>query len=646
MALVAQAVSFEPNRETDMTHLDSLSPEVLPLDAWGIATYPLEGKIPGLLTQKQPAGWQPSGLDRTFYLDLMEPVIRMAASWVSESGALIDPVIGREWAQSTPRFVSSAAILLYFDRIPELQDIVFCSMTYCCTQLAAPQVLRDRSADFWMRELATAYDCLKEIAPQELVAQWKTDLARVRPESAYLCVDATHRNLERFHNWAVYSSAGESMRDSAGIGGATDFLWGNRFFEVYMAAQTHRFTTFGMYRDPADPITYDITTRLQFAAAIARGYEGPMRDKLGEVLRRGNLTMLLFVSPDGFVPFGGRSAQFNFQETIVCALSELEARRYRNADPVLAGAFKRQAHLSARAIVPWFSDCNPIRHIKNRFDPKTKHGCDTYGQYSVYSMLATSYLGLAALYADDTIAEQPTPSELGNYSLTLSPAFHKVFLCANGTYVEIDTQADPDHDATGIGRVLFKGLPPGFPLGMPFSAKPKHLFAKGTAAPVRPVALGPVWQRPDGSTDALAEWSTGVVAETTEHKVGDRVDGVSIRYRKGDTQVVEDVRIDADKVLLCWAVEIDGTPVRSVEITVPILIHDGGDHARIEQSETDLMLVFGGKTVAFRWSGMSDPRLEAVEIANRHGVYRILRLVAESGPCHLSIEAVPGKLVQ
>ena len=617
-----------------------MSPEIRDLGSLGLGAYPLEGEIRRILAKPAPEGWRSSGLTREAYLDLMEPMVRTAATWVSDAGALIDPVIHEEWAQSTPRFVSSAAILLHFGRIPDLQATVFKAMTYCCNRLACPDIPKTASPDFWMRELVTAYDCLRILAPGDAVGQWKKSLAAVRPESAYLFVDPTHADLKRLHNWAVYSSAGESMRESAGIGGPDGFLWGNRFFDLYMAAQTHRFTAWGMYRDPDDPITYDITTRLQFAAAIARGYDGPLRDPLEEILRRGDQTMLLFVSPDGFVPFGGRSSQFHFQEAIVCALSELEARRHRVADPALAGAFKRQARLAALAVRPWFADCAPARHIKNRFPPETRHGCDTYGQYSVYSMLATSFFGLAALHADDAIPEHPTPAEIGGYALTLQPAFHKVFLCAEGAYVEIDTQADPNHDATGVGRILFKGCPPGFPLGLPFASHPKCIFAPGCSAPETPVALGPAWRGPDGAADSLASWSEGVRVEIETLKTGGDVSGVACVYRKGATTVHETVRIVRGKVLLDWSVEIDGSPVLPVEIVVPCLVGDGESRASSAPADSGVDLAFRGRTVAFRWG--ADMRLQSDpgEIANRNGVYRLLRLVAPSQPAHIDIETL------
>ena len=182
--------------------------------------------------------------------------MRLAAGWVDEKGAVIDPALNREWNQTTPRFVSSAAILLRFGRCPELLDTVRRAMTYSCSRLPETEV-RESSPDFWMRELATAWYCLKPLVPPEESEAWRARLAAVEPENIYKFTDPAHKKLKEFHNWAVYSSGGESMRDSLGIGGG-DFLWGNRFFDVYMAGQLHRLTPEGMYRDPGDPITYDI----------------------------------------------------------------------------------------------------------------------------------------------------------------------------------------------------------------------------------------------------------------------------------------------------------------------------------------------------------------------------------------------------
>ena len=87
------------------------------------------------MTVSAASGFQPTGLNRDAYLDLMEPIVRLAAGWVDEKGAVIDPALNREWNQTTPRFVSSAAILLRFGRCPELLDTVRRAMTYSCSRL-------------------------------------------------------------------------------------------------------------------------------------------------------------------------------------------------------------------------------------------------------------------------------------------------------------------------------------------------------------------------------------------------------------------------------------------------------------------------------------------------------------------------------
>jgi hypothetical protein len=629
------AAALVKGQGMDDIRVQAFSAEKRDLSAAGIGAYPLEGKVEALLRQPHPPAWTPTGFVRADYLDLMEPIVRMGAQWVDETGALIDPVIQREWAQATPRFVSSAAILLHFGRAQELRDTVFRAMTYCCARLSDPAT-RDSSPDFWMRELVTAYLCLKPIAPPEQVEQWRQALAKVNPEAVYQCVDATHTKLQSFHNWAVYSSAGESMRASAGIGASGDFLWGHGFFDTYMAAQTHRFTEFGMYRDPADPITYDITTRLQFASAIAFGYDGAQRGMLEEILRRGNLTMLLFVSPQGFVPYGGRSSQFNFQEAIVSALCELEARRYKRTDPALAGAFKRQARRSALAVKPWLLESNPPRHIKNQFPPETLHGCDTYGQYSVYSMLAASFFGLAALYADDTIPEQPTPAELGGYVVELAPAFHKVFAACGGHCVEIDTCADKEHDATGIGRLLFGGLPPALPLGMPFAAHPKYQLAPGVAFPALATAMGPEWDH-GGGVRRLAEWESPIASALRVVEETPQCVAFEVTYRKKGHTVRETCRLTSEGLDVVCSVETAGVPVQPLRYLVPILVTDGAVRSVVTRAASSLRVALGGAAVDISWSPAISATLRPGEFANRHGVYQALVLEAADGVIRFTV---------
>jgi len=470
-----------------------------------------ETTVRELLSRPAPANWQPSKVDRNLYLDLAERICRNAAPWVDERGAVIDPVIHKEWQQTTPRFVATGAILLYFGRCEDLREVIFRAMDYVCRALNEPGI-KDRSSDFWMREIATAYRVLQKVAPPERVAEWQKQISQMVPEQTYLFTSPDPAKRAEFHNWAVYASAGESLRQSAGIGGPDNALWGDKFFDEYMSYQLKKFNDFGMYRDPNDPITYDITTRLQIAAALEQGYSGKLRPELESLLKRGDFVTLLEVAPTGEVPFGGRSSQFYFQEGIVSALCELAASHYKDSDPRLAGAFKRQAHLSAMATKDGLlrSD-GKLFHLKNRFTPETRHGCDLYGHYSVYSLFAGSVLGLAALYADDTIAEAPAPAEIGHFGFAVTGSFEKAFANANDNYLEFDLLPMPLHDACGLGRILLAGLPWGVLPVLPFAAEPHYVIAPDLPPNKFAAAVAPEWRNAKGEVERLAE-KTGAPA--------------------------------------------------------------------------------------------------------------------------------------
>lgn len=561
------------------------------------------------MTVSGASGFQPAGLNRDACLDLMEPVVRLAAGWVDEKGAVIDPALNREWCQTTPRFVSSAAVLLRFGRCPELLDTVRRAMTYCCGRLPETEV-RESSPDFWMRELATAWYCLKPLVPAEESEAWRTGLAAVEPENIYKFTDPAHKKLKEFHNWAVYSSGGESMRDSLGIGGG-DFLWGNRFFDVYMAGQLHRLTPEGMYRDPGDPITYDITTRLQIANALHFGYRGEHFQVLDDFLKAGGPTLLHFLSPEGFVPYGGRSAGMQFQEAIAAALCELEANRCKRlGDLESAGQFKRQAHLCIQAIRPYLTG-RELYHVKNRFPPTSLHGCDGYAQYSVYLLFASSVLGQAALFADDSIAERPAPAEQGGYLFVLAPAFHKVFASCGGSYAELDADADLSYDSTGLGRILLKGIPCGVLPAMPFPAAPGYKLTYGKA-PAQPVAVGPAWEGGTAAAKPDAPWNTEILRQTPR-EVAWKCTG-----KYGEHTVIQEYALtSAALVIRCRVTGKDGKPVPFC-FEFPVLSDDG-----TLRPEWKL----DGGTAAYENISLtaSAPWRAGEEIANRNGIYRVLR---------------------
>ena len=569
------------------------------------SAFSLQALFEKIHSSPAPANWRASGIDRSIYLDMMEPIVRNAAKWVDEKGAVIDPVIKREWNQTSCRFASPAAILLKFGRIPDLKETVFRVMDYCCDKL--PQLRRKESPDFWMRELTTAIFALENIAPAERLARWRNALAKVEPEVVYFRVKPDHRDLHTLGNWVVYSSCGESMRESIGIGGGA-WLWGNRFFETYITAQIANFDENGLYRDPRDPFTYDFTTRLQVAAALGFGYKGKLAEKLSKILDDGAKTTLLYMPPQGLAPFGGRSALFNFQEGIIAALCEYHANIYKSRDPELAGAFKRQAHLSAAAVQKHFAGKDQPFHIKNRFHIDSRHGCDSYGHYSVYSLYAASVMGMAALWADDTIAEAPCPAEKGNFSFAMKNSFFKVFGNAHGHALEFNFSDDFFNDSVGLGRIMLKDAEYAVLPVLPFTATPKYVTGDGGLR--KNCSITATWKDEQNNVVNAAD---GV--DRWEHIPGNNGDFKVIQHYRA-CQIIWDCRMEKAGVTV--SCQLKGK-FHDGKITLPLLENNGEklfsgkvDGASIDIANIRIENLSGNAIIP------TDLRL-----VNRSGIYRL-----------------------
>lgn len=569
--------------------------------------------------------YEPTGVTREYYLEMMEPIVHMASEWVDEKGAVIDPVLNREWGQTSSRFASAGAILIYFNRLLHLKDKVYRVLDYTCGKLSRPEVT-ECSPDFWMRELTVAVTVLTHIAPPKRVERWRQALAKVSPEDVYKAVDKTGANLGALHNWALFGASGEAMRQAMGIPGPEGVIWGDAFFDRYLEPQYHYFTERGMYRDPNDPFTYDITTRFQISCALMWGYRGRNFEKINGILRQGALTTLQYMSPQGYVPFGGRSAQFQFQEAMIAAMCELEALRYKADNPRLAGMFKRQAHLSVRLIHPYLVGERPHRHIKNFFDISTLHGCDRYGQYSVYSLLASGFLGMAALFADDSIQEAPTASEWGSYALYLRGAFHKIFVNCQGNGVEYDTCGQLMEDATGMGRILLKGAPYGLLPALPFTVNPAYRLAPDAPITEFPTSIAPVWKDAQGEIHRLAQKSADEDnAYDVLEESPDRV-RLQLKWQIDGSDLQEIWTVTPSNVTLEGKVSGEGAAWE-----VPILEFDGKHRPETAVNGRELTATMDGVTLSI--AGSTEPTFTGRRVSNRTGYYRVYQFPADEAGC-------------
>ena len=589
-------------------------------------TFNPEQIVQQTLAAPAPANWQPSGLSREYYLDIVENIVRTFAPHVDKDGAVIDPVLKIEYYQSSPRFASPCAVAIRFGRCQEYKELLYRVMDHCCEGLSRPDSV-NRSPDFWMRELMTAYYCLKEFAPPERLAKWRNDLSKVVPLKNYKFASDDPAKRAKFHNWAIYGGAGESMRQQMNIGAPEGVLWGDEFFEVHLADQYWRFNEFGMYRDPGDPITYDITTRMQMEIALAFGYKGKLAKDLRQRLDRAMLVTLLQSSPSGQVPFGGRSSQFYFQEAIISTLCELAASRAKTAgDLKLAGAYKRQAHLAAMAVKDgMLRKDGKLYHIKNFFPKEELHGCDPYGQYSQYSLFCGSVFALAALFSDDSIAEVPAPVEIGNYSFALNNSFRKAFITANGNHAEFDLlPPNNTYDGCGLGRVIIKDMPWGMLPVMGFAQKPNYLCAKELKFSGFAASIAPVWENNEGRSVSLADNFTADVTGVPANQ------GRFKEIAPGIGEVVYDYcncrvtyRVDltqAGKMTL--QVKLDGE-AKNAYMVVPVLKNNGQDRPQLTLDGKTATLIMQGKVLTI--SGIADGVSNVGTAVNRTGEYTLVK---------------------
>jgi hypothetical protein len=259
-------------------------------------------------------------------------------------------------------------------------------------------------------------------------------------------------------------------------------------------------------------------------------------------------------------------------------------------------------------------------------------------------MTISSFMGLAAIYADDTIAEQPCPAEVGGFVIELAPAFHKIFANCGDTYVEIDTRADPYYDATGLGRFAKRGSPIELGPGMSFAAPmkkwgaPAISMAPGVSQPAQPVAVGPQWLTGDRWV-SLASLSAGltsklnVVAESS-----DRVE-FEVAYACPDNvQVVERYGLTSGRLRIDTCVRAGGAEVEQMRFIVPLLVSDGASKSEIRLEDGRAIVSYLGAALTVTFPQNVKATLDESIYANRNGLYRSLILERAGGSIGLALD--------
>ncbi len=581
--------------------------------------HPAADSIGAFLRNQKAAAksFQPTGLAREDYLRVIEGQVRAMRAYQDDAGRIIDPVEKIEKYYATPCYAHAVAVLAAsgHNTDAELLDSGMKAMDVSIADMVGASAAGGHG-DFYTWPVMLAYELLARVAPPERIADWKRQLAMIRPEKLY-------KAGPNSANWNIVNLAGEYLRARHGL---TDM----EYVETCLAAQRKHFTPWGMYVEHGNPLPYDLFPRHYLAGMLHQGYRGRWYQAYDDLLRKGAWTSLMIQSPTGQLPTGYRSSHHIWNEAQQAVVFEIYASQYANAEkPAEAGAFKRAARLSLACIKRWIRPDGSGYIVKNRYPIDARHGYEGYSAHTCYNLLACSMLAQAWQFADDTIEERPAPADVGGFVLPLLRPFHKIFANAGGTYIEYDTSGDHVYNPTGLIRVHLKD---GHPQLGPSDGCASKYSGRGVN-----LAIGPEWLDPassdKGTWHRLAALSP---SEPTIEILEQSPARVRFRVIYEEPQLTETFTLDEKGVTVedrCDAA------VRRMRITYPMLTFDGRTKTNIEIDGSRISLKRDGRGVSFRLlepegavlrrsgetlnhrNGLIEPA--TAEIAGHRVVYRI-----------------------
>lgn len=434
---------------------------------------------------KKPDNFFPSGITKEYYLDIIELCVKAydknsLEARLPEPGGMVDDI------HAYSRIAGGIAALLSNGRIPDYYELWVNMMDALCNDFyrqTPPNTL-----DFALKETMLGFKAMKPFIHKEKQDYWLELLSRIEPEKCFSNTASNNKDWNHIRNWNIYAMAGSWLLESEGHADTADF------FDKYWEHQFKYFDENGMYMDPYNPILYDLTTRVQVQLITGYGYRGKFFKQMDENLKKGALSALFYQSSAFELPFGGRSSQYLFSESLLTSNFEFEAARCKiEGNLKLAGMYKRAARLAAKSIERWLAAEDGARHIKNFFATDSKYGVEGYGYYDKYMMTMGVFLFIGFPFADDTIEEFPCPAELGGYVFETSSCFHKIFANCSGYSIEIDTAGDFFYDATGLGRIHKTGIPTELALSAS-SGRLHDLRFKTHGCTTTDMSLSPGWE--------------------------------------------------------------------------------------------------------------------------------------------------------
>lgn len=590
---------------------NNISPviETSPYNGWNASVFSTDPTM-NLLSHFDPSSvtnFIPTGLTRTNYLDLITSEVDFWKTKQNSSGAIIDPYANTEIQYATPAFANAAAALAAYAGRTDLIEPAALAMD------KATLDLHNRTAasgheDFYPAMLAHALRLLTPYVSPSRVATWKANL----DYDPY----ATYRQAIGSMNWNIVSSCGEALLQMMGIRSTNNFY----VTESWAAQGAHFMSPYGLYEE--GPMAYDHFPRIWVEDVLAQGYSGSYSAEMSEAMDRAAITSLFMQSPWGELPDGGRSAQHQWNEAQQCVTYEIYAAKAKSSgNLMLAGAYKRAAHLALASMLRWVNADGAMQIVKNWMAPSMRFGYEGYSYYSQYNLLPMAMLATAYEYAVPTedVPERPAPADTGGFVFQLNH-LHKVFANAGGTYVEIDTSGDHHYDATGLIRVHQKGVPP--QLGPSDSLLTGAAYNSPSPAPITS-GVGVSWLDSDGITwRTLGEMNSSSVTVTNISQSPTNVafDVIYAGNLPNVTSITEHYLVKPGGVQLTTQLSGYSGPLRYVW---PVLANDGKTASIINVSSNTVSVSQGGTAVTYTASGATNVSVGSADYSNHDGWARL-----------------------
>ena len=225
-----------------------------------------------------------------------------------------------------------------------------------------------------------------------------------------------------------------------------------------------------------------------------------------------------------------------------------------------------------------------------------------------------SFAYAAYSICDDTIAFEEMPDVEPQTAVT-TEHFHKLFLKGGGYGIEIDVDADPHYDASGVGRVHRVGAPSAICMTCPCPAEPVY------KVDIDPMAFSLCAAYRDGDA-----WLLGADINSKYEILENRTDSnsafatLSCRLTNGKT-AEEHYTVNEN------GVEISVLGNGDIGYALPAFYFDGESYTDISHSENSLTVTYEGWTCKYVTNGKIIDINKAA--ANRSGYYRAFLATAK-----------------